>query len=209
MAPDPVGCCNNGPRRVQLPRKAVPAASTAPPAAQLTPEQKQIVEAGTAVAEYVICNRNTVREESVQATAKRMVDLVEEIKPQTTVVFNHLCSELTLTTHNARTVFFDVTSELFHDEFNFGRIVSIYAFARHMAQYFDVRGKHEMPQRVISWVTVLLEKKCTDWMLRNGGWDGFQKHFPGPRASWTTATKGILMAAVGLGVAGCLFIKMK
>jgi len=201
MAPDPVGCCNNGRSQVQLPRKAVNTT-------QLSAEQQEIVRVGTAVAQSVIRSHISGRQEAELRTARRMIELVDEIKPQTTLVFGHLCSELPLTTHNARTVFFEVTRELFHDDVNFGRIVTLYAFAGKMAQHFAVSGNGDMTQRIISWVSLLVEKHC-QWLQRHGGWDGFEKHFDGHRSRWTIATKGFILAAVGLGVAGCLFIKMK
>ena len=62
-------------------------------------------------------------------------------------------------------------NELFADNaFNWGRLVTIIAFARYIAQCYS-------KDDVAIFITVYINKHMDDWISNNGGWDAFVNYF--------------------------------
>lgn len=103
-----------------------------------------------------------------------------------------------------------VVEEMSADEkMNWGRVVSIFAFA-------GVLGRHLRDSGVAMWpeagpgpldmlaesVANYLGKERRDWMEQNGGWEGFLRFF-GSDDHWQESTvRNMLITVAGFGIAG-------
>ena len=64
-----------------------------------------------------------------------------------------------------------IFNELFADNaYNWGRIVTIIAFASYIAQYYN-------KDDIAMFITDYINKHMDDWICNNGGWDGFVNYF--------------------------------
>ena len=64
-----------------------------------------------------------------------------------------------------------IFNELFADNaYNWGRIVTIIAFVRYIAQYYS-------KDNVAIFIKDYINKLIDDWINNNGGWDAFVNYF--------------------------------
>ncbi|KAK3570338.1 hypothetical protein QTP86_017280 [Hemibagrus guttatus] len=94
---------------------------------------------------------------------------------------------------------------------NWGRIVSLFAFTGVVAaEMFSRELDVESCRRLAETIADYLGAEKSDWLLENGGWDGFCEFF---RSSSQTAQessmKTALFAAAGVGIAGLTFLLVR
>ncbi|KAM4747893.1 bcl-2-like protein 10 [Rhinophrynus dorsalis] len=106
-----------------------------------------------------------------------------------------------------RTILKSVSAQLPQEGgLNWGRVVSLIAFAGVLAQR---RHKAGSPKELADLLTRFLADEHRDWLVRNGGWDGFQKAFNkngGHPARENSIVSNALVAAAGFGIVGLAFL---
>jgi hypothetical protein len=131
-------------------------------------------------------------------TLRRTVDEVSERHP---IVFGSIVKKLgPLDEDSLPGVFVNVANEMLRDgALNWGRVVSLFAFAASLAAHF----KENKQQHLINIVTQLLADyvthKINPWVAKQGGWDAFDRYFPEPNGVESTIWKGLLYTFMGLG----------
>ena len=70
----------------------------------------------------------------------------------------------------AQTTFFEIGDQLFEDSINWGRIITFYAFAVEVAEFFLQKGAENMVNNVVSWTAMFVEQKLGSWIKHEGGW---------------------------------------
>lgn len=106
-------------------------------------------------------------------TAKTMRRTVDEMKARHEIMFNSMVQRLELTKESGFQTFTSVADEVFSDSrYNWGRIVSVYAFAGRLAKYYV---DHNMPECVDQMGEYLGDYVCSKlawWIHKQGGWVG-------------------------------------
>ena len=121
-------------------------------------------------------------------------------------LFNGMVKKLDINMENITLIFPTVVENMLEDgAINWGRIVSVYAFAGRLAQHMDSQGNahtQHIVGKVSSVCGSVLADKLADWIEQQGGWDAFLEHFPGEDpAAERRVWGGLLMtAAMGLGL---------
>ena len=106
-----------------------------------------------------------------------MLRHTKEIIQKHTFWFNNVCSRLTMQKESTKEIYKTVVTELFHDEFNWGRVVSLFAFSGLVAQCLE-------SDEVISWLQDELISRH-NLIIENGEWSGFTLQF-GDKPWWFT-----------------------
>ncbi|XP_056622916.1 bcl-2-like protein 10 [Triplophysa dalaica] len=105
-----------------------------------------------------------------------------------------------------------VMRELVGDgKLNWGRVVSIFAFTGVLAsELLSRRGNSECSPRLAETVAEYLGGEKRDWLMENGGWEGFYRFFHTARElKQESSMKTALFAAAGVGLAGLTFLLVR
>ncbi|XP_062860511.1 bcl-2-like protein 10 [Trichomycterus rosablanca] len=91
---------------------------------------------------------------------------------------------------------------------NWGRIVTLFSFTGVVASEMRSRGeKPESCRRLAEAIADYLVEEKKEWLLENGGWEGFCKFFRSAgHVSHESSMKTALFAAAGVGLAGLTFL---
>lgn len=131
--------------------------------------------------------------------SKTMRRTVDEISLKHEILFDSMVNKLNVDRDNGLQTFINVVEEMFRDGFyNWGRIVTVYAFGARLARYCVEAGMSESVQFVAEYVGSYVSDKLTPWIASQGGWDTFLQYFPEKNmegAIW----RGLLYTVVGLG----------
>ncbi|XP_026782764.1 bcl-2-like protein 10 isoform X1 [Pangasianodon hypophthalmus] len=94
---------------------------------------------------------------------------------------------------------------------NWGRIVSLFAFTGVIAtKIFSREDGVNSCRRLAETIADYLGEEKSDWLLENGGWDGFCKFFHSAgHVSQESSMKTALFAAAGVGLAGLTFLLVR
>jgi hypothetical protein len=136
--------------------------------------------------------------------APTMRRCVEEMLIKHEYLFNGMVNKLHITSDNVALTFHNVVNELFRDgAVNWGRVVSVYAFAGRLAKHLAMQ-KDSCSSDVIHTVSEicgsLVAHELKDWIEKQGGWASFEAYFPEADKVEKTVWQGLLFtAALGLG----------
>ena len=103
-------------------------------------------------------------------TLRRTVD---EVSQKHEIVFNSIVKKLQpLTTDTLPQTFLNVVEEMFRDSnYNWGRIVSVYAFGATLAKHFAENNKNkEFLDKIAEYLGLYVSSKMGRWILQQGGW---------------------------------------
>ncbi|XP_051580748.1 anti-apoptotic protein NR13-like [Myxocyprinus asiaticus] len=94
---------------------------------------------------------------------------------------------------------------------NWGRVVSIFAFTGVLANELISRGGNcECSRRLAETIADYLGGEKQDWLIENGGWEGFCRFFQNARLlNQESSMKTALFAAAGVGLAGLTFLLVR
>lgn len=135
----------------------------------------------------------------VNQYAKTMRRTVDEISVKHEILFNSMVNKLNVDHDNGLQTFINVVEEMFRDGFyNWGRIVTVYAFGARLARYCVEAGMAESVQFIAEYVGSYVSDKLTPWISSQGGWEMFLQYFPDNNLE-NTLWKGLLATFVGLG----------
>ncbi|XP_041368869.1 induced myeloid leukemia cell differentiation protein Mcl-1 homolog [Gigantopelta aegis] len=131
---------------------------------------------------------------------KVMRQSVRELLERHKIVFNSMVKKLDVCEKNVLLTFEKVADEVFEDgETNWGRIVTVYAFAARLAMACKRNGNDEVLQNIAIITGKFIWRKLGPWILQHGGWDAFVEAFSDANPVEETIWKGLLLTAVSLG----------
>lgn len=126
-------------------------------------------------------------------TLRRTVD---ELLERHEILFNGMVTKLEISKNTMR----NVLDEMFKDKnYNWGRIVSIYAFGGRLAQHAGERHRQELIDQIAEWLGEYVIERLSSWIHNAGGWDAFHDYFPEQKSLEDRLWRGLLVTAVGLG----------
>ena len=101
-------------------------------------------------------------------TLRRTVD---EMSQRHEILFNSMVNKLNINRDNGLQTFINVVEEMFRDgHYNWGRIVTVYAFGARLASYCMEAGMSESVQFVAEYVGSYVAEKLAPWISSQGGW---------------------------------------
>ena len=110
----------------------------------------------------------------VDAVSRTMAELSDKHA----ILFNGLINKLEISDENFDAVYKSVALEMFADGvINWGRIITLYAFAATIAQHFNDNGMENVADSMIHMNNQFIEEHLADWIVNKGGWVGIEvKH---------------------------------
>ncbi len=103
--------------------------------------------------------------------AKTMRRTVDEICERHDILFNGMMKKLHITKNNAKETFKNVIEELFNDnQYNWGRIVVVYAFGGRLAQFCVDSNMPDYVDTVGEIVGSYVMNNLGSWIREQGGW---------------------------------------
>lgn len=136
--------------------------------------------------------------------ASTMRRCVQELLVKHEYLFNGMVNKLKVNTDNVTSTFHSVVGELFQDgAINWGRIVSVYAFAGRLSKHLAMQSESDTKEVIYKVAEVtgqIVAHKLKSWIETQGGWDSFLAYFPEEDRVEKTVWHGLLFtAALGLG----------
>ena len=136
--------------------------------------------------------------------ASTMRRCVEEIMIKHEYLFNGMMKKLDVNMGNADSSFSKVVGEMLTDgDVNWGRVISVYAFAGRLAKHLVMQKNTETVEviRKVSGICgSVVASNLKVWIEKQGGWESFVTHFPEEDHVEKSVWRGlVLTAALGLG----------
>lgn len=119
---------------------------------------------------YVILSLTRSNVECPSELAWKFRTLVSNVRNDKKLLLAGSCHQVSLSHENAQSTFFAIGDELFEDSINWGRIITFYAFAVEVAEFFIQKGANHMVNNVVSWTSLFVEQKLSAWIKQEGGW---------------------------------------
>lgn len=120
----------------------------------------------------IVVYSSGLKQQPVNKYALTMRRCVDEMLIKHEILFNGMVNKLHITRENVHLTFTNVVNELFRDgEINWGRVVSVYAFAARLARHLD--GQNEDATAIQNIATICGEFVAFDlggWIEKQGGW---------------------------------------
>lgn len=120
--------------------------------------------------------------------------LAEERKEQ----LEEMCFELQISGETLQDTFDAISKEMFRNDIKWGRIVSFIAFSGALAVYCAENSMETFVSKVLKWTESFIEVNLLQWMISEGGWNSFVKHFDDQEKTFPASISNIFM---GFGVA--------
>ena len=114
---------------------------------------------------------NNFTEKAPSKHAEKIRRIVTELAAKHHILFKSIAHKYQNEHVNINETLNTIFNELFADNaYNWGRIVTIIAFARYIAQYYS-------KDDVAVFITDYINKHMDDWINNNGGWNAFVIYF--------------------------------
>lgn len=105
--------------------------------------------------------------------AKTLRRTVSEVSTRHEILFSSMVKRLSLTDDTICKSFSNVMNEMFVDkQYNWGRVVTIYAFAAWLAQHCRTHGMKSNVNDIVECAGSYIADNLCEWILKNGGWVG-------------------------------------
>lgn len=151
-----------------------------------------------------------VQRPSCTATLLRVADHMSE---RHNILFSSIVRRLEVTPENILPSFTNVVDEMFADgQYNWGRIVTVYAFAGWLARYCCCRGAcdassvnkvsghdPESAKDIADRTGDYVAERLSTWIRKQGGWDVMDQFFTDREDPEGALWHGLLYTFVGLG----------
>lgn len=137
---------------------------------------------------------------------------VKELSTRHEILFNAMVNKLDIHTRDIGRMFSDIADEIFRDKcYNWGRIVSLYAFGARLARHFVHKGQYNRVGDIATHVGLYVSENLYSWIKHQGGWDAFEQHFNEVNAQSIESFvwKGLVVTAVGLGAIAATMISAR
>lgn len=137
---------------------------------------------------------------------------VQEISTRHEILFSAMVNKLDIYSMDVGHTFKDIADEIFKDKcYNWGRIVSLYAFAARLAKHFVHHNQRNRVSDIANHVGLYIGQNLSPWIEEQGGWDAFELHFNQVTAESVESFvwKGLMVTAVGLGALAATMISVR
>lgn len=111
---------------------------------------------------------NTFPEESDLDTF--IENMCTTIRNEHSSFFESVITTLNVDERTAKTVFMEISRRIYENGINWGRILTLYAFAGTFAVYFASKGSMELVEQIPNWIAEIFDSYLAIWMVQNGGW---------------------------------------
>lgn len=139
--------------------------------------------------------------------AKTLRRTVDELSRRHEILFTSMVRRLSITEDSKETCqsFMRVMDEMFIDgHYNWGRVITIYAFAGWLARYCVQNGMVNSVEEIVTCSGTYVADKLAQWIQQQGGWDALDRYFPEEENPESTMWKGLLYTFLGLGALATL-----
>ena len=124
-------------------------------------------------AEKIAVNLEPPTELSYKLVQKISNQLAEEKKEQ----LEEICYEMQITSNELQDTFETISKEMFYDNIMWGRIVTFIAFTGALSVYCVQNQLAEQVPNIMEWAESFVQANLIQWIINNGGWTAFVKHF--------------------------------
>ncbi|KAM4053999.1 polyadenylate-binding protein 2-B isoform 2-T3 [Anomaloglossus baeobatrachus] len=141
--------------------------------AQSDPRTRPLVED---FVRYKLCQRSLVPDPSQPASCplhSAMRAAGDEFEERFRQAFSEISAQIHVTPGTAYTHFAEVASGLFQGGVNWGRVVAFFVFGAALCAESVNKEMAPLLPRIQDWMVTYIETNLRDWMLSNGGWNGF------------------------------------
>lgn len=135
--------------------------------------------------------------------SKTMRRVVSEMTQRHEILFRSMVKQLTspsspfgLDIEDMRGLFFEVFSD---GQYNWGRVAAVYAFAGWLAEYCTLHDLRDKIGVITEATASFVEDNLSMWIIQQGGWEVFERHFREEESMESVLWKGMLCTFVGLG----------
>jgi hypothetical protein len=148
----------------------------------------------------------------VPSCSKTLLRIVDHMSERHNILFSSIVRRLDVTRDNIRPVFYNVVDEMFSDsQYNWGRVITVYAFAGWLAQYCCcssstadaslavVRSNQEFAIKIAECAGGYVAERLSAWVSKQGGWDVIDQFFAEREDPEGALWHGLLYTFVGLG----------
>ena len=188
---------NNMAARIETQEKSSQTVPPAQPPPRPQEQPESVKRIARELAYEIVYYKSGVKK--LQPSSKYAVTLrrtVDELLHRHEILFNGIVNKLEISQKTMR----NVLDEMFKDKnFNWGRIVSIYAFGGRLAQHAGEIHKQELIDQIAEWLAEYVIEELSSWIHSAGGWDAFYEYFPEQKSLEERLWRGLLVTAVGLG----------
>ena len=118
---------------------------------------------------YYVSNYKKLEASSKHAkTLRRTVD---ELLDRHSILFTGMVKKLDVSSSNGKRTFKNVADEMFSDKsYNWGRVVSVYAFGGRLAKYCAERHMYEYIDKIAEFLGDYVAENIAEWIHKQGGW---------------------------------------
>ena len=114
-----------------------------------------------------------------QKHANTLKRTVNELSHRHAILLNSMVKKLEINRNNMKDVFEDVADEIFIDNvYNWGRLVSLYAFGGRLAKYCLDNNITDDVETVAEFVGNYVSSNLAWWIHKSGGWVGTNSYSP-------------------------------
>ena len=161
---------------------------------------ERIAELAMDICQYM-CSMNQAPINKYASTMRRCV---EEMLIKHEYLFNGMMKKLNVNMGNADLSFKKVVGEMLADgDVNWGRVISVYAFAGRLAKHLVMQRNTkttEVIRKVSEICGFVVVGNLKVWIKKQGDWESFLTHFPEEDHVEKSVWRGlVLTAALGLG----------
>jgi hypothetical protein len=108
----------------------------------------------------------------VNATARTLRKLSDDIEVQNPDLLEQLCSKLNFSKETGYSSFRDISKQVFSDGIiNWGRIVVLFAFGAKLGKYCNENNMRDQVENITMWTARFVTE--LDWIESHGGWVGY------------------------------------
>jgi len=149
---------------------------------------------------YVANNNSSKNLKSPSSYSRTMRRTVDELLEKHDILFKGMVAKLNVTGDNVQVTFVNVADEIFQDrQFNWGRIVAVYAFAGRLARHCVEKDLPDRIDQISEFLGSYVGNRLGVWIHQHGGWTVFNDYFPEKNGFENKIWKGLLVTAMGLG----------
>ena len=118
--------------------------------------------------------------------------LTNELADERQRQFEDILNRLQLESGNIEETYKTITTEIFRDQINWGRILAFLIFSGALAVYCAQHDMESWVGNVISWTEDEMQRTVSAWIIQQGGWAAFVEHFDG---SWNIEVPQLVLGA--------------
>jgi len=152
----------------------------------------------------------TLKNTTLRRESEIMIMLVNELEPKQGKSLSNLAKNMndTFNEDNGLNKLLHLSDQVFENQVNWGRIVTLFLFTGILIDNLKKTGKDTYNDKIALWLGICIAKQ-SNWIRENGnGWQGFIRTLGGAREMQESFFNGLFNITLGLGtVAAALYIQ--